>query len=375
MGRTRTFATAIVLATAASIAVVGCGASDDPPAAEQAGTGTTTVPDGPTCPGSKVGETPLEIEADDRATDTQAEGWFNDVAVAPDGRVFVLGQHSIWCIDGTSVHEAFSLAIGTVPEGEEESEFSGIAVDGDGIPVVVDLRNPRAWRLVDGELVPIPGTDDPEIGGSRSVAVGPDGTIYLTGIGSSGSTIVWAVEDGAAKPFAGAGPYGTGGDGGPAIDASLSEPEGLAVDDDGVLYVADRNNLRVVAVSNDGTLETLAGGKYLDDLPDSDALDAPNDVAVNAAGDVYVLDLELDDDRPGIFLITGRDVVEGVVAGPGTCSVRFDGYTADRCPVADYDGGELTRFDVTDDGEIWAVADTEVVHIADGEVGIAIGWF
>src|SRR5262249_52069645 len=45
--------------------------------------------------------------------------------------------------------------------------------------------------------------------------------------------------------YVGEGTQGLGGDGGPAVEASLNRPQNLAVDGAGNLYIADRNSFRV----------------------------------------------------------------------------------------------------------------------------------
>src|SRR6266550_143077 len=60
--------------------------------------------------------------------------------------------------------------------------------------------------------------------------------------------------------FAGAGPTGFAGDGGPATAARLSlYPFGLGADSAGAIYIADLGNYRVRKVNAAGTISTVAG--------------------------------------------------------------------------------------------------------------------
>ncbi len=58
---------------------------------------------------------------------------------------------------------------------------------------------------------------------------------------------------------AGTGHSGFSGDGGPAVDAAINDPAGMAVGADGTLYFADQGNNRVRAVSPEGRISTIAG--------------------------------------------------------------------------------------------------------------------
>ncbi len=89
--------------------------------------------------------------------------------------------------------------------------------------------------------------------------------------------------------------YGFSGDGGPAIQASLFDPEGVAVDPSGNLYIADTLNSRVRVVSTNGIINTIAGtgfpGYFGDGGPAIDAwLYFPRRVALDNAGNVYIAD-------------------------------------------------------------------------------------
>lgn len=84
------------------------------------------------------------------------------------------------------------------------------------------------------------------------------------------------------------------GDGGPAVRARLSQPTALAVAPDGSLYIADSGNHRIRRVSLGGVISTVAGstqGFSGDGQSAADAtLDAPEGIAVDLSGNVYIAD-------------------------------------------------------------------------------------
>ncbi len=59
--------------------------------------------------------------------------------------------------------------------------------------------------------------------------------------------------------YAGAVPGGYSGDGGPAVDAQMYNPRGLAMDSNGNLYIGDDGNYVVRKVSTSGIISTFAG--------------------------------------------------------------------------------------------------------------------
>lgn len=94
---------------------------------------------------------------------------------------------------------------------------------------------------------------------------------------------------------AGNGVQGFLGDGGPATSASLDSPVGVAVDADGNLYIVDRGNQRIRRVDGSGIISTVAGNGtsgYSGDggAATSASLSDPLGIAVDAEGSFYVAD-------------------------------------------------------------------------------------
>src|SRR5207302_3300555 len=94
---------------------------------------------------------------------------------------------------------------------------------------------------------------------------------------------------------AGPGTLGFDGDGGPAVEASMSTLFGVAVGPDGSLYVADYENNRVRRVGSDHVITTVAGNGNADFSGDGGpavvaGLNAPSAVAVGSDGNLFIAD-------------------------------------------------------------------------------------
>jgi len=87
------------------------------------------------------------------------------------------------------------------------------------------------------------------------IAVDAQGNLY---IGDTDNNRVRKLSGGTITTVAGTGTAGYSGDGGQATSAQLHYPEGVAVDADGSLYIADYGNHRVRKLS-DGVISTVAG--------------------------------------------------------------------------------------------------------------------
>ena len=130
----------------------------------------------------------------------------------------------------------------------------------------------------------------------RGVAVDGHGNLYIADTENHRVRRIDA-ESGIIITIAGSGEEGYGGDEGPATEAKLNWPTGVAVDDSGNVYIADRNNERVRRVDTDGIITTFAGtGEWgydsdEDGGPATQALlNWPADVALDINGDLYIAD-------------------------------------------------------------------------------------
>ncbi|MFE9898609.1 hypothetical protein ACFYPT_40415, partial [Streptomyces sp. NPDC005529] len=197
------------------------------------------------------------------------------------------------------------------------------------------LKKPVQLLLKLRAMTTIAGTGQPDFSGDggpahqatlncpRGVAVGPDGTVYIADTMSSRVRRIGA--DGIITTLAGTGQNGFSGDGGPARQATLSSPEGVSVGPDGTVYIADTFNQRVRRIGADGIITTLAGtGQPAfggDGGPAHQALlGYPTSVAVASDGTVYIADTSNQRVRR-----IGADGIITTLAGTGQPAFGGDG--------------------------------------------------
>ena len=143
------------------------------------------------------------------------------------------------------------------------------------------------------------GSPAPAAASATSIALGlpgriatdPSGNVYFTALNS-----VFRLSGGALTRVAGNGQPGYSGDGGPALSAQLNNPQGMAIDSAGDIYIADMQNqvVRYVAAAT-GIITTVAGngtpglgGDY--GPPTQAQLQLPTAVALDASGNLYICD-------------------------------------------------------------------------------------
>lgn len=143
------------------------------------------------------------------------------------------------------------------------------------------------------------------------IAVAADGTIYVADAGES-NRIRKIAPDGIVTTFVGG---SEGFSDGAAGAASFNTPSGLALSNDGTLYVADTANNRIRKITPNGQVSTIAGdgtAGYADGPAGQAKFNGPIGVAVDQRGNVFVADTY--NDR--IRLIT-TDGQVSTIAGQG----------------------------------------------------------
>ena len=95
-----------------------------------------------------------------------------------------------------------------------------------------------------------------------SLAIDDAGNLYVADTENHRVRFVDA-QSGVISTFAGTGEEGFGGDGGPATEARLDWPSGVALDSQGNVYIADQENERIRRVDPGGRHHHLCGQRLL----------------------------------------------------------------------------------------------------------------
>jgi uncharacterized protein (TIGR03437 family) len=147
------------------------------------------------------------------------------------------------------------------------------------------------------------------------------GNIYFA---SSNNCVFKLSPSGVLALVAGNSRAGFSGDGGPAVNAQLNSPQGVALDHSGNLYISDSLNNRIRMVTPQGIISTFAGngssspdsvpGSFNDGGPATQGLlKRPQGVATDSAGNVYIAD-------------TGDNLIREVTTDGLIHSIAGDGY-------------------------------------------------
>jgi RHS repeat-associated protein len=185
-----------------------------------------------------------------------------------------------------SVHHAFDIGARTIRFGDG-SELTPASMPGVIQTIVGNGTKPVVPQdLGDG------GPATSALTSPESVAVGPDGSLYIS---EEFSCVRRIGTDGTIRTFAGrCFSNGFSGDEGPATSAQLGFQQDISFGPDGSLYIADFNNHRIRRVGPDGIIHSVAGSGtagFSDNMPATQAmLNQPTGVDVASDGTLYICD-------------------------------------------------------------------------------------
>ena len=174
---------------------------------------------------------------------------------------------------------------------------------GQGNVYIADFHDHKVRKVSGGTITTFAGTGvagfsgdggpatAARLNGPYAVAVDGQGNVYIAD--GYNHSVRKVSAGGTIRTIAGTGKQGFSGDGGPATSARLFYPQGVAVDGQGNVYIADTSNHRVRKVSRGGTITTFAGGgssRGDGGRATSAQLSGPYGVAVDGRGNVYIPD-------------------------------------------------------------------------------------
>jgi sugar lactone lactonase YvrE len=257
------------------------------------------------------------IESDQKAvspTPTVEEA--EDDPLAEIGRVDLHAVNQETDLSGTVRYIATGLPLVSrfsgdgAPADQAQLNFpTAVAVDRAGDLYIADTLNHRV-RRVDAEtgvITTVAGIGRPRYSGDggaavdaglnepAALAVSKDGVLYIADQ-SNNRVRALDLATGVIRTVAGTGVAAYNGDGIAATETGLAGPSGLALADDGTLFIADSFNARVRAVDPvTGLIRTIVGDgaeyKYQGpDEPPNRSLSRPSGIALDEQGNIFLTD-------------------------------------------------------------------------------------
>ncbi|MDP6779864.1 MAG: FG-GAP-like repeat-containing protein [Candidatus Latescibacteria bacterium] len=245
----------------------------------------------------------------------------------------------------------------------------GVAADRGGNVWIADQFNNRIRKVgTDGIITTVAGNGEAGYSGDnvsatktglsqpQGVAADSLGRIYIADTGNNRIRLVDL--DGTITTVAGTGSAGASGDGGPGVRAELNRPRDVALDEKGHLFIADTNNhlARVLDLTN-GLIQTVAGtgqGRFNgEEGPSLEiSLSSPSGIAVGPTGAVFIADSGNDRIRELTVVFPEKEPPSG--GGEDPADFNGDGLInfSDFVLFASAFGGADPAYDLDGDGVV-----------------------
>jgi uncharacterized protein (TIGR03437 family) len=173
------------------------------------------------------------------------------------------------------------------PTAVAVDKFNNVFIADAGNNVIRKVSSANIFTVVGGAATTL------QLNQPDGLVIDAAGNMYIADTGDR--RIVFVPNGGGPIVIAGNGYLGDSGDGGPAVNAELGDPTGLAVDAAGDVFIADTLNSKIRKVTPDGIISTVAGDgiqAYFGDkgLATKAALYFPHDVTLDSSGNLYIAD-------------------------------------------------------------------------------------
>ncbi len=217
--------------------------------------------------------------------------------------------------DGTRVSTIAGSGVAGFKDGRVgEAQFDGpigVAVDQSGNLFIADAYNDSIRKITaEGVVTTVAGTGVPGYGDGQAtnaafdtpcgVSVDKDGNVFVADTGNH--AIRKISVQGEVTTIAGRADGGL-----PGGEVRLNRPVGISVTHDGFLFISDEGNSKIVRIASEGDSKTYAGSiaGFVDGAGGSARFNGPSSIAVDRQGVLYVADSQN-------FLI--REIVPSLIA-------------------------------------------------------------